>query len=118
MAVTQVVIVATSHSALGSSGGQTGVWLGGRAAPSSALLDAGAVVLLASVGGGAIPLDPRSVRDAVGPASGRQPALPATVRRFLGDEQAVEAAQSSIPVASIADRQFDAVMLPGGHGAM
>jgi len=118
MAATQVVIVTTSHSELGSSGGRTGVWLEEMAVPYYALLDAGVVVLVASVHGGAIPLDPRSVGDAVGPASDRQPALPASVRRFLGDEQAMETAQSSIPVASIADRQFDAVMLPGGHGAM
>jgi putative intracellular protease/amidase len=118
MAVTQVVIVATSHSELGSSGERTGLWLEEMAVPYYALLDAGVVVLLASVHGGEIPLDPRSVRDADGPASDGQPTLPAAVRRFLGDGQAMETARSSITVASIADRQFDGVMLPGGHGTM
>ena len=55
-----ILIVTTSHAVLGSTGKATGVWLEELAAPYYAFRDAGASVTIASIAGGAVPIDPRS----------------------------------------------------------
>ncbi len=119
----KVLIVATSHAEMGATGHPTGVWLEELATPYYALLDGGAEVTLASVKGGEIPFDPRSLPRAAGEAGGEEPAgeqeeTPASVRRFLADEGAMRAARSTQAVESFAPEAFDAVFLPGGHGTM
>ncbi len=122
MARKKVLIVATSHAMLGATGERTGVWLEELATPYYALHDAGVEVTLASIQGGAIPFDPRSLPAEAGQAGGEQPSaqpeVPASVRRFLGDPKATEAASKSLPVDLDASEGFDAILLPGGHGAM
>ena len=122
MAADRILVVTTSHGELGATGHRTGLWLEELATPYFALLDAGAAITLASIRGGSIPIDPRSIPAGAGQPRGEQPEglqeVPASVRRFLGDPRAMEAARVSVPVDYIADEQFDAVLLPGGHGAM
>src|SRR3954454_6170048 len=73
MARKKVLIVATSHAMLGATGERTGVWLEELATPYYALHDAGVEVTLASIQGGAIPFDPRSLPAQAGQAGGEQP---------------------------------------------
>jgi putative intracellular protease/amidase len=122
MAADRILVVTTSHGELGATGHRTGVWLEELATPYYALSDAGAGITLASIWGGSIPIDPRSIPAGAGQPGGEQPEglqdVSASVRRFLGDARAMKAARVSVPIDDIADEQFDAVLLPGGHGAM
>jgi putative intracellular protease/amidase len=117
-----VLIVTTSHAEMGSTGHRTGVWLEELAAPYYALLDGGAQVTLASIKGGEVPFDPRSLPAEAGQASGEKPAeqqeVPASVRRFLDDAEATSAARSTPAIDRVEAGSFDAVFLPGGHGTM
>jgi putative intracellular protease/amidase len=61
MPAPKVLVVATSHDQMGSTGHRTGVWLEELAAPYYTLLDGGAEVTLVSIKGGPIPWDPRSL---------------------------------------------------------
>jgi putative intracellular protease/amidase len=68
-----VLVVATSHDQMGSTGHRTGVWLEELATPYYALLDGGAQVTLVSIEGGAIPWDPRSLPAEAGEGPGEKP---------------------------------------------
>lgn len=117
-----VLVVTTSHADMGTTGHKTGVWLEELSTPYYALVDGGATVTLVSIKGGPIPFDPRSVPADAGQGHGDEPAgqpeVPASVRRFLADEQAMAVARNSPSLDSVADQTFDAVLLPGGHGTM
>ncbi len=118
----KVLIVTTSHAEMGSTGHRTGVWLEELATPYYVLVDGGADVTLASVRGGEIPFDPRSLPSGAGNAPGEQPEeqqdVPASVRRFLADERIMRLAKASPSVGGFDPGAFDAVFLPGGHGTM
>jgi putative intracellular protease/amidase len=113
MAKRRVLIVATSHAELGNTGRRTGVWLEELAAPYYALREADAEVTVASIKGGEIPFDPRST----GEEKSDQP-VPETARRFLDDPDAMAAAKDSPSIDGVDAASFDAIFLPGGHGAM
>jgi putative intracellular protease/amidase len=106
----KILIVTTSHNRLGDTGQPTGLWLEELATPYYMLTDAGAEVTLASIKGGAIPIDPKS----------REPdgGVPASVERFLTDPKAVAAAKATRNIAEINAASYDAIFLPGGHGTM
>jgi putative intracellular protease/amidase len=109
----KVLIVTTSHAELGNTGRRTGVWLEELAAPYYVLREAGAEVTVASIKGGEIPFDPRS--------TGEEPSdlpVPETARRFLDDPDAMAAAKDSPSIEEADAASFDAIYLPGGHGAM
>jgi len=106
----RILIVVTSHAALGDTGKPTGVWLEELAVPYMRFVDARADVTITSIMGGKIPLDPRST-----PSTG--PEAP-VVERFLADPAAVRALAKSIPLESVDATRFDALFLPGGHGTM
>jgi len=110
----RVLIVTTSHAEMGGTGHKTGVWLEELAVPYYALKDGGAEVTLASVRGGAIPFDPRSLPDQ-GPDQGE---VPEAARRFLDDKDAMRAARKAPSVDQVAGHPCDALFLPGGHGTM
>lgn len=130
----RVLIVATSHDRMGAGpeggtgGGEaTGVWLEELATPYYLLRDGGAAVTLASLRGGVIPVDPRSLP--AGGSGGEAPdgdtgdaagegAAAESVTRFLDDPQALEAARNTPALADLAGEPFDALLLPGGHGTM
>ena len=106
----RVLIVSTSHGELGGSGHRTGLWLEELAAPYWVFRDAGLEVEVASMRGGEIPVDPRSIAD-----SARQVA---SVDRFLRDKAAAGTIRQSTPLGDVDASAFDALFLPGGHGAM
>src|ERR1700693_423267 len=113
MPTRRVLIVTTSHAALGKTGRRTGVWLEELAVPYYALREAGAEVTVASIRGGEIPFGPRST----GEEQSDQP-VPETARRFLDDPDAMATAKDSPSIDEIDAASFAAIYLPGGHGAM
>ena len=105
----KILMVLTSHSALGDTGKKTGFWLEGFAAPYYVFLDAGAHVTLASPQGGQPPLDPKSdAPDAQTDAT----------RRFKSDAAAQAALAQTHKLAEVSAANFDAVFYPGGHGPL
>lgn len=105
----KILMVLTSHSALGDTGKKTGFWLEEFAAPYYAFRDAGADITLASPQGGQPPLDPKSdAPDAQTDAT----------RRFKKDEAAQQALAHTHLLAEMAAGDFDAVFYPGGHGPL
>jgi putative intracellular protease/amidase len=110
MAVPRILMVTTSHAVLGETGKPTGLWLEELAVPYLRFVDAGAEVMVTSIQGRTIPVDPRSI-----PPTGPEAA---TVERFLADPAAARALKHSVPLEAVDATRFDAVFLPGGHGTM
>lgn len=108
--VAKILFVLTSHASLGTTGKPTGVWFEELAAPYWEFIDAGAEVHLASIRGGEVPVDPRSVGE---PGRNAGP-----VDRFLADKTAMAVLHATAPVAGVSADAYDAIFLPGGHGTM
>lgn len=106
----RILMIATSNTVMGASGKPTGIWADELAVPYYLLTDAGAEVVLASPLGGAITLDPGSLK----PAGQNDP----LVDRFLADPVAQAAAKTTHVAAQMDASGFDAVFFPGGHGTM
>jgi len=109
VAGTHILIVTTSHSLM-DSGDVTGVWAEELATPYYLFRDAGAKVTVASIKGGPVPFDPRSI-------SGSEP-QPDSVQRLLADKATMDALQATPSVADLDALLYDAIFLPGGHGTM
>jgi putative intracellular protease/amidase len=105
----KILMILTSHDALGDTGEKTGFWLEEFAAPYYVLRDAGAEITLASPAGGQPPLDPKS--DAADAQTG-------ATRRFKEDEAAQKALATTVPLSTVDAAAFDAVFYPGGHGPL
>jgi putative intracellular protease/amidase len=104
-----VLMVLTSHSALGNTGEKTGFWVEEFAAPYYAFIDAGINVSLASPAGGQPPIDPKSELEDFQTAA---------TKRYDADS-AVQALMANTEVlANVDAADFDAVFYPGGHGPM
>lgn len=104
-----VLMIATSVGAM-PDGRPTGLWLSELMTPYWTFLDAGLDVTMASIAGGAPPVDPRSLE---GPR-GRGP----SVDRFEASAEARRRYDAMPPLDEVADRGFDVVFLRGGHGTM
>jgi putative intracellular protease/amidase len=105
----KILMVLTSHEALGDTGKKTGFWLEEFAAPYFAFIDAGCQVTLASPRGGQPPLDPKS--DA-------PDAQTESTARFRADAVATLALAATVPLAQVKAADYDAVFYPGGHGPL
>ena len=105
----KILMVLTSHSALGNTGKKTGFWLEEFAAPYYVFLDAGAEITLASPQGGQPPLDPKS---------DEPDAQTDATRRFKKDEAAQNALAHTHKLTEVSAADFDAVFYPGGHGPL
>jgi len=102
--VKKVLIVTTSHDRVDDTK-TTGLWLEEFATPYARFLAAGIEVVVASIKGGQVPLDPGS--------------LPKTEEEKQKVATAISVLQASQKLADITNRdQFDAVFFPGGHGTM
>lgn len=106
----KALFVLTSHDRLGATGRPTGWYLEEAAVPYRILRDAGFSVDIASIAGGAAPLDPSS-RPAPGEAT-------APVAAFLADPEVAARLAHTIPIADVDEHAYDLVFLPGGHGTM
>ena len=104
-----ILMVLTSHDALGDTGKKTGFWLEEFAAPYYVLSDAGAAITLASPKGGQPPLDP---------SSDAPDAQTDDTRRFKGDAGAQAALAKTVKLSDVDLAAFDAVFYPGGHGPL
>ena len=105
----KILIVLTSHSALGDTGKKTGFWIEEFAAPYYVLADAGAIITIASPLGGQPPVDPKSeAPDAQTPAT----------KRFYADLDAIDKVANTIKLSDVQQDDYDAVFYPGGHGPM
>ncbi|MEM8774064.1 MAG: type 1 glutamine amidotransferase domain-containing protein [Pseudomonadota bacterium] len=106
-----ILVVATSADRM-SNGEPTGVWLEELTTPYYAFADAGAQVTLASMKGGPIPIDQRSIS-----SEGENDA---SVERYLADQETQDLVKNSKPIADLSGNieKYDAVFLPGGHGTM
>ena len=105
----KILIVLTSHSALGDTGAKTGFWIEEFAAPYYVLADAGAVISIASPLGGQPPVDPKSEAPAA--------QTPAT-KRFYADLDAIDKVANTIKLSEVNKDDYDAVFYPGGHGPL
>lgn len=104
-----ILMVLTSHDALGDTGQKTGFWLEEFAAPWYVFRDAGIDVTLASPAGGQPPLDPKS--DA--PDAQTQ-----DTERFRQDKEAQQALANTRKLSDIVASDYEAVFYPGGHGPL
>mgnify|MGYP005848215269 CR=1 FL=1 len=105
----KILMVLTSHDALGDTGNKTGFWLEEFAAPYYVFKDAGADITLASPKGGQPPVDPSSDAD---------DAQTDATRRFKGDTAAQAALASTVALSDVSADDFDAIFYPGGHGPL
>ena len=105
----KILFVLTSHSALGNTGEKNGFWIEEFASPYYVLVDAGAVITIASPLGGQPPVDPKSeAADAQTPAT----------KRFYADLDAIDKVAGSIQLSDVNKDDYDAVFYPGGHGPL
>jgi putative intracellular protease/amidase len=105
MSQPEILIILTSHAAMGDTGEPTGYWLEELLAPYYAFVDAGANVTIASIKGGLPPVDPSSLTNDL-------------FDRYEDDALLHVKLKNSHPVADINAGPYDAVFLPGGHGTM
>lgn len=108
--MTKILMITTSASTMIPSDEPTGVWLEELTTPYYAFRDAGAAVTIASIAGGAVPVDGRSVKE-----NGENDA---SVERYLKDG-ALKAEVANTPAFTTIDpTSYDVIFLPGGHGTM
>jgi putative intracellular protease/amidase len=106
----KALFVLTSHATLGNTGRKTGWFLEEAAVPYMILHDAGYDIDIASIAGGAAPVDPSSQ-----PKPGE---ATAPVARFLADPKIAAKLEHTRPIAEVDEHAYDLVFLPGGHGTM
>ena len=104
----RALIVTTSHGVLGDTGRATGVFGSEMTVPYYAFQDAGLVVDIAAIAGGAIPVEPWSMS---------WPLATAADRRFRADPVTMAKIANAIPIARIDAADYDMVFLAGGWGA-
>jgi putative intracellular protease/amidase len=102
----KILIVVTSHAALGTTGKPTGFWLEELAAPYMVFAGSGAHVDIASPKGGKAPADPKST-DSASPE----------VVAFTADADAQAKLGDTRKLSEITEH-YDAVFVAGGHGVM
>lgn len=104
----KALIVTTSHATLGDTGKATGVFGSEMTAPYYEFLDAGMQVDVASIQGGAIPIEPDSFRWFL---------VAESDKRYLKDPDFQAKVASSKKIDGIDISQYDIVFLAGGWGA-
>jgi putative intracellular protease/amidase len=109
----RALIVTTSHGTLDrpgrpGEGRATGVFGSEMTAPYYAFHDAGMQVDVASVKGGAVPIEPVSLRWFLASEADR---------RFLQDAEFQAKTKHSLPIDGLDFTQYDIVLLAGGWGA-
>ena len=104
----RALIITTSHAVLGDSGKATGVFVSEMTAPYYAFQDAGMRVDVASIQGGAIPIEPISFLWLLAAPSDK---------RYLKDPAFQAKVQHSLPVETLDISLYDIVFLAGGWGA-
>ena len=109
MSIKKVLMVITSHDALGNTGEKTGFWVEEFAAPYYIFKDAGIEVTLASPAGGQPPIDPKSELADFQTES---------TKRFDNDLLTQQELAKTQVLSTLNQADYDAVFYPGGHGPM
>jgi putative intracellular protease/amidase len=104
----RALVVTTSHATLGEGGPATGVFGSEMTAPYYAFLDAGMAVDVASIRGGAIPIEPLSFRWFLAADSDR---------RYQHDATFQAKVHTSLALEALDFRDYDIIFLAGGWGA-
>ena len=102
----RALVVCTSHNKMGEK--DTGAFGSEFTVPYYAFINAGLEVELASIKGGAIPLQPWSWT---------WPLVTADDRRFMADEEAMRKFKNSKPINEVNPSEYDVVFMAGGWGA-
>lgn len=107
MTTNRLLFVLTNNSALGDTGGETGVFLSEAAHPYQVLHDAGYEIDFISPAGGNVPYDPKSTKD------------PDDVSRAFHESPTLQQAinQSRRP-EDVDPSRYDGIFYAGGHGTM
>lgn len=100
--MSKILFILTSHDRM-LNGEPTGLWLEEHAVPYLAFTNAGHAVVVASMAGGAVPVDPKST------PTPEQAAAWTPAAERLADTPAFAALDAD---------GFDAVYMPGGHGTV
>lgn len=105
----RILMVLSSHDALGLSGKVTGTWFEEVATPYYRLKGAGYEVVLASLTGGEAPIDLLSMQ---------APFTTPNTERFSADHVAMQTLKRTRRLNDIDHRDFDALFFPGGYGLL
>lgn len=106
----KILMISTSHATMGSTVDPTGVWLEELTTPYYAFADSGADVTIASIAGGAVPVDPRSTEGEAAKAD--------SVLRYQDDDALQAVLGDTESIGDIDADDYDAIFLAGGHGTM
>lgn len=106
----RVLAVVTSTTQYRDAGYRTGLWLGELTHFYDALVEAGHEVVIASIDGGQVPLDPESLSTLMLKMGG-------TGDRYE-DRAFMDLLDDTASVRDVAGQDFDAIYLTGGHGTM
>ena len=104
----KALIITTSHSTLGETGNATGVYPSEMTIPYYEFLDAGLEVDIASIKGGAIPIEPIGLK---------YPMASHADKRYLKDKEALRKTKNSMKIDSVNFLDYDIIFLAGGWGA-
>lgn len=110
----RILIVATSHAVLGYTGYPTGAWISEITHPYFLFLEAGYEVDVASVQGGAVPIDPYSDPLNAKGINGRD----LISRGFLSVPEHKAKLLASLKLAEVKVDGYAAVVFAGGNGAL
>lgn len=104
----RALIITTSWDTLGETGKKTGVYASEMTVPYYAFLDGGMAVDVASIRGGAIPIEPVSLR---------WPLRTTADARFLNDPDLKRKVSESLKIDALDFTKYDIVFMAGGWGA-
>ncbi len=105
----KITFVCSSHTSLGNTGQPTGIGLQTFADPYFSFVEAGADVKVASLNGGACPIDPDSLSPELATSG---------TRRFFEDPHAQQLLVTSHPLCKVLNDHHDCLFFTGGHAGM
>ncbi|NHI00222.1 type 1 glutamine amidotransferase domain-containing protein [Oceanimonas sp. MB9] len=106
-AAPRVLIVVTSHDQMGNTDEKTGLWLAEMTHPYHELKQAGIDVDIASIKGGAAPIDPRSLADD-----------DAINHEFMASPATRTLLDNTLALGDVNPEQYQAILFAGGHGSV
>lgn len=105
----KILIIVTNVNVYASGRHQTGLWLSELTHLYHAAKEKGYEITIASPNGGAVPIDPESLKLFT---------LDKVSKGYYNDPAFMKALNSSKTLADVANEKFDVVYLAGGHGTM
>ena len=106
----RILVVVTSAEEYSAAGYRTGLWLGELTHFYDVVTDAGHEVVIASITGGRVPLDPESLSTLMLKQGD-------TGKRYR-DRAFMDLLDDTVSVHDVVGEDFDAIYLTGGHGTM